>query len=98
MASSRNHYSASAGLPSADDPSENSATTIESLSDELSVQQAVLASLRDLPESTIIRKDIAAVRATIADLARQLAKAKGEGTVSLGYRLPVAILLILPTT
>jgi ribosomal protein L7Ae-like RNA K-turn-binding protein len=82
MASSRNRYSASAGLPSADYPSEDSATTIERLSEDLSVQQAVLASLRDLPESSGIKKEIAAVKAIIADIARQLTEAQGQGTVS----------------
>ena len=82
MASSRNHYSASAGLPSADDPSEDPVTTIDGLSEELNVQQAVLASLHDLPQSSDIKKEIVAVRAKIAEIARQLTEAKGEGTVS----------------
>ena len=90
MASARNSYSASAGLSSADGPLEDPAAIIEGPSDELSIQQAVLASLFDLPESSDVKKEIVAVRTKIANIARQLAEAKGEGTISPDYRLLVA--------
>ncbi|KAK4042477.1 P-loop containing nucleoside triphosphate hydrolase protein [Parachaetomium inaequale] len=77
MASARNDSSASAGLPSADDPSDDSSALIEQLSEELSLQRAVLASLLDLPESSSTKKEIAAVEAGIADIKRQLAQARG---------------------
>jgi capsule polysaccharide export protein KpsE/RkpR len=96
MASTRNNHSASAGLSFADDAPEDPAAIIERLSDELTIQQAMLASLRDLPESNA--EDIEDIRANIADLARQITEAKGEGTVSPGYRLPVAMFANMPIT
>ncbi|KAH6854916.1 SNF2 family N-terminal domain-containing protein [Chaetomium sp. MPI-CAGE-AT-0009] len=82
MASTRNNHPASAGLSSADNPSEDSAAIIERLSEELSILQAILASLRDLPESSSTKEEIAAVRTDIANIARQLTEAKGEGQLT----------------
>lgn len=82
MASATNDASASASLSSADNPADNSTAIIEQLSEELGIRQAVLASLRDLPESTTTKQEIAAARASIVDLKRQLSEARGRGAIS----------------
>ncbi|KAG7291837.1 hypothetical protein NEMBOFW57_001858 [Staphylotrichum longicolle] len=78
MASATNDASASASLSSADNPPDNSTAVIEQLSEELGIRQAVLASLRDLPESATTKQEIAAARASIVDLKRQLSEARGR--------------------
>ncbi|KAK4140210.1 SNF2 family N-terminal domain-containing protein [Dichotomopilus funicola] len=68
-----NDYSASAGPSAADDPFDDPQARFEQLSEELSIQQAVLASLRDLPGASA-EEEIAEAEATIGDLKRQLAE------------------------
>ncbi|KAL2023563.1 hypothetical protein VTK56DRAFT_2171 [Thermocarpiscus australiensis] len=71
----RSDFAASSGLPSSDNPS----SLIEQLSEELSLQQAVFASLRDLPQSDSTKAEIAAVKAQIADIRRKLTEARRKG-------------------
>ncbi len=82
MASTRNDPSALTALPSADNPADTppSPSRVEFLLEELSIQQAVLASLRDLPESSSSKQEITAVEAGITDLRRQLDRAKRKGS------------------
>lgn len=81
MASATNDASASAALSTADDPADNPAAIIEQLSEELGIRQAVLASLRDLPESPTTKQEIAAARLSIVDLKRQLSEARAKGPI-----------------
>lgn len=64
------------GLPFSDN-----SPSIEQLMDELGVQQAVLASLYDLPES--VPQEIEAVKADIRKIQQQLKKARRSGSSSL---------------
>jgi len=80
MATATNEASASAALSPADGPADNNPAIIEHLSEELSIQQAVLASLLDLPEASSTKQEIAAVRATITGLKGQLGEARGKGS------------------
>jgi hypothetical protein len=50
----------------------------------------VLASLLDLPDTSSTKQAIAAVKAGIANIKRQLAQAKGKGTVSRNFSAAVA--------
>ena len=72
--------SASTALPFADNPTDNPPARIEQLLEELSIQQAVLASLLDVPESSSTKEEIAAVKAGITHLRRQLHQAEGKGS------------------
>lgn len=69
-----NEYSASVGPSTADDPFDDPQARVEQLEEELSVQQAVLASLLDLPGASA-EEEVASAKATIADIKRQLAEA-----------------------
>lgn len=77
MASRRNDDAALGALPSAPSAPDNNLSLVEQLTDELNIQQAVLVSLVDFPGSTA--EQIAAARGRIADIKRQLHKAKGKG-------------------
>ena len=80
MSSTRDDASASTALPFADNPTGNPPARIEQLLEELSIQQAVLASLLDVPESNSTKQEIAAVKAGITHLRRQLHQAEGKGS------------------
>lgn len=90
MASASNDTSASAGLPTADHLSDDSPADIDQLSEDLSLQQAMLASLRDLPETSTTAEEIATVRDGIADIKRRLQEARRKGSI-----LPVSSTAVL---
>ncbi|KAK4155315.1 P-loop containing nucleoside triphosphate hydrolase protein [Chaetomidium leptoderma] len=79
MASARNDSSASAGLPSAGNASDDPRDLVEKLSEELSLHQAVLASLHDLPKSISAKGEIADIRAAITDIKLKLTEARDRG-------------------
>jgi hypothetical protein len=73
---SRTQSAGSANLPSSD----FSSSPVDPLSEKLSVQRAVLDYLLDTPESA--EEEIAAAKAEIADLERQIAQAGSKGLFS----------------
>ncbi|SPQ19047.1 bec14fb9-d14d-4b39-9abf-e2732f5aa296 [Thermothielavioides terrestris] len=75
MAPGEHNPAARSGLPS----SSSLPSSVEQLAEDLSLQKAVLDSLLDLPQSASTREDIAAVKAEIANIKRQLAKARSTG-------------------
>lgn len=77
MSSTRNDTSASAGSLPADQTPGNPSANNEQLLEELSIQRAVLASLLDLPDTISTKEEVAAVKAGIAELKRQLAQGRG---------------------
>jgi hypothetical protein len=76
MASSRPNSLASAAPHSTNSRPDDARAYIDQLSDELSLEEAVLASLDDLPESDSKQRDIAAAKARIAKIKLQLTEAR----------------------
>ncbi|KAK4125303.1 hypothetical protein N657DRAFT_362668 [Parathielavia appendiculata] len=76
MNSSRNDTPTLSGLTSTDNLPDDTRAYIEQLSEELSLEQAVLESLYDLPESDAIEKDIATAKLRVADIKRRLKEAR----------------------
>lgn len=66
------------------DPFGDSSIDIDQLSDELTIQQGVLASLLDLPETPDRNRHIAAVKNDIAKIKRRLNEARSKGAMSAG--------------
>jgi hypothetical protein len=93
MYSARNDTSASAGLSTAGSSSDDPSTDIDQLSEDLSLQQAVLASLLDLPHTSTTSEEVAAVRDEIANIKRRLQEAKRKGSIPLGSSTAVWHLL-----
>jgi hypothetical protein len=63
-------------------PSNNSAATIDQLSEELGMQRAILASLLDLPDSVSKDEEIKKVKLEIVKIQRRLADARSQGEES----------------
>jgi hypothetical protein len=93
MYSARNDTSASAGLSTADSSSDDPSADIDQLSEDLSLQQAVLASLLDLPQTSTTNEEVAAVRDEIADIKRRLQEAKRKGSIPPGSSTAVLHLI-----
>ncbi|KAK4250903.1 SNF2 family N-terminal domain-containing protein [Corynascus novoguineensis] len=80
MDSARDDFSPSSTvLPPVRDRFDDSTSILEQLSDDLAIQRAVLASLDDLPDSSPKKRDIADVKARIADITRQITRVRGKG-------------------
>jgi hypothetical protein len=93
MYSARNDTSASAGPSTAGSSSDDPPADMDQLSEDLGLQQAVLASLLDLPQTSATNEEVAAVREGIADIKRRLQEARRKGSIPPGSSTAVLHLL-----
>ncbi|KAK4102958.1 hypothetical protein N658DRAFT_330340 [Parathielavia hyrcaniae] len=87
MDSSQNDSPASSGLPSTGSIPDDIRAYLEQLSEELSIEQTMLESLSDLPDSNETKKEVATARFRVADVKRRIKEARRKVNPSAGNRM-----------